>query len=415
MEGILSLIILFQLTIDIACFKAEDNFSLCEVYITIPYSELSYQEEEGLLKSTYQMNLKVESQDKEQEIYEQLDRTSYINSYEQAESRDLHILDELGLFLEEGKYSLEVELISGQNKKKIQKLLQIESFDTTLSLSDIELATKIETTEEEGKFVKNGLRVIPHPQAIFGRRYPILYAYTEIYNLRENIEYEVEYSILDTSKTVIKSLPPKKTLAEAADIAETGGINVAAFKEGTYILKIKVTQNGDTVAREKPFYGIESFEKEEEFELTEEELKYYDLIQYLASPKDIELYNSLPGRAKHHFLINFWRKLGRPFLDLFVERIKYVDDHFSSGIQKGRDSDQGRIWIKYGKPDETESYPLETTYRPCEKWIYYMKGSIIFIFVDKSGYGRYELIYSNIPEYPSLPDYIKWINPEILE
>ena len=50
------------------------------------------------------------------------------------------------------------------------------------------------------------------------------------------------------------------------------------------------------------------------------------------------------------------------------------------------------IYIRYGPPDEIESHPFELDSPPYEIWRYYSL-DLVFIFVDKSGVGDYELVY----------------------
>ncbi|MCK4352759.1 GWxTD domain-containing protein [candidate division WOR-3 bacterium] len=411
--GILLLIIPFQISLDIARFKAENNLNLCEVYISIPYSDLSYKEEKGILKSTFKIRLNIKSPESKT-LSRVWDRISYINSYEQAKSRELHALDKLDLFLESGKYDLELEILGNGIAKRARKSFEIIDFDTSFSLSDIEFATKIESAEE-GKFIKNGLQIIPHPQAIFGKRYSILYIYAEIYNLKKDSPYKVDYLIFNTSGKIVKKLPAKSSIPKASDIAETGGINIITLKEGTYIFKLQITQDNKTIQKERPFYIVKGLKNREEFKLTAEELKYYDLIQYVATSKELEFYNNLSEEAKPNFLVSFWRKVGKSLLNTLISRIKYADAHFPSINELGRDSAKGRIWIKYGKPDEIESYSADPSYRACDKWLYYSKGGMTFIFVDKSSCGRYTLVWSNTKEEQTDPNYKKWVNPELLE
>ena len=49
------------------------------------------------------------------------------------------------------------------------------------------------------------------------------------------------------------------------------------------------------------------------------------------------------------------------FKEEFYERIAYANEHFSSG-KPGRLTDRGRIYIKFGKPDEIESHPAGGLY-----------------------------------------------------
>src|ERR1044071_5449508 len=70
------------------------------------------------------------------------------------------------------------------------------------------------------------------------------------------------------------------------------------------------------------------------------------------------------------------------FKDQFYERVAYANEHFSSG-KAGGFTDRGRIYIKFGKPDDVESHPAGGTYDrpsyegggttstyPFEMWFY---------------------------------------------
>ena len=91
----------------------------------------------------------------------------------------------------------------------------------------------------------------------------------------------------------------------------------------------------------------------------------------------------------------------------YYERITYANEHYSSG-KPGTKTDRGRIYIKFGKPDEIESHPSGGTYQrmsyegsgtitayPFEKWFYrHLPGvgsGIEIEFVDPTGSGEYRL------------------------
>ncbi len=95
------------------------------------------------------------------------------------------------------------------------------------------------------------------------------------------------------------------------------------------------------------------------------------------------------------------------FKEEFYERVAYANEHFSSG-KPGRLTDRGRIYIKFGKPDQIESHPAGGSYErpsyegggststyPFEKWFYRNlpnAGSGIELeFVDPTGTGEYRL------------------------
>ena len=95
------------------------------------------------------------------------------------------------------------------------------------------------------------------------------------------------------------------------------------------------------------------------------------------------------------------------FKQEFYERIAYANEHFSSG-KPGMLTDRGRIYIKFGKPDEVESHPAggfyerasyegsgSTSTYPFEKWFYRyipnVRSGVELEFVDPTGSGEYRL------------------------
>src|SRR5215813_8225853 len=95
------------------------------------------------------------------------------------------------------------------------------------------------------------------------------------------------------------------------------------------------------------------------------------------------------------------------FKEEFYERIAYANEHFASG-KPGRLTDRGRIYIKFGKPDEIQSYPAGGLYErpysegggststyPFEKWFYRyipnVRSGVEIEFVDPTGSGEYRL------------------------
>lgn len=393
-------LLISQLNIDVAKFFAENNFTRCEVYINLPYNFLTYKKEEDKLKSEFKLKLLVNNK-----LINEWNKISYINSYEEAETRNLNIIEQIDLFLEPGKYNIEIEIISDDKKLNKSKVIEVLPHPLSICISDIQLSSDIKE-EKEGKFVKNGLFILPNPQCIFWEN--TLYGYAEIYNLKDK-ECKISYKIITVNDTEL--IFEKPLIPKGKDIIEVEALDISKLENGKYILRIEVSQGNDFAVNEKEFFIIR------EVDFTEEEMKYYDQIQYVASNDELSLYNRLNAEGKKNFIKQFWKKKGKALLNTLIERIKYADEKFSSGTERGKDSDRGWIWIKYGEPDEVVRLPITPSYPECEKWTYFSK-NCVFIFVDKLSCGRWELVYSKTSsaekEYTD-PNYIKWVNPEILE
>ncbi|MBU1355334.1 MAG: GWxTD domain-containing protein [Candidatus Edwardsbacteria bacterium] len=82
------------------------------------------------------------------------------------------------------------------------------------------------------------------------------------------------------------------------------------------------------------------------------------------------------------------------YRDTHYEKINYANSSFGSSIRPGWRTDMGRIYIKYGQPDEIEKHPFEIDSPPYEVWYFYQEGLKI-IFLDRHGFGDYRIVYAN--------------------
>ena len=94
------------------------------------------------------------------------------------------------------------------------------------------------------------------------------------------------------------------------------------------------------------------------------------------------------------------------YREAYYERVAYANEHFSSGV-RGVKTDRGRIYLKYGKPDEIESHPSGGAYTlasyegsgststyPFEIWWYRNLPGLSDVeveFVDPTGTGEYRI------------------------
>jgi GWxTD domain-containing protein len=117
---------------------------------------------------------------------------------------------------------------------------------------------------------------------------------------------------------------------------------------------------------------------------------------------------------REQFIMIFWSHRDtdpdtkeNEYKEQYYERVAYADEHFSSG-KPGRLTDRGRVYIKFGKPDEIESHPSGGSYQrpsyegggststyPFEKWFYRhipnVRSGVELEFVDPTGSGEYRL------------------------
>src|SRR5712692_7180198 len=119
------------------------------------------------------------------------------------------------------------------------------------------------------------------------------------------------------------------------------------------------------------------------------------------------------NEEREQFIGEFWRRRDpdpdteeNEYREAYYERVAYVNEHFASGIP-GYKTDRGRIYLKYGKPDEVESHPAGGAYErepdegggststyPFERWFYRNipgRSGASIEFVDPTGSGEYRI------------------------
>jgi GWxTD domain-containing protein len=174
---------------------------------------------------------------------------------------------------------------------------------------------------------------------------------------------------------------------------------------------------------DKPKSGKSKQDKPKRNKNSSDEAQHYkkwleEDVAFIISEEEKSVYKSLKNdEERDSFIEDFWRRRNpdqrsgeNAFKEEHYRRIAYANEHFTSGIP-GWKTDRGRIYITWGKPDETDSHPTGGSYNrpmnegggttstyPFEKWWYrHIDGigdDIEIEFVDQSGTGEYRMAMS---------------------
>ncbi|HEX7878816.1 MAG TPA: GWxTD domain-containing protein [Candidatus Eisenbacteria bacterium] len=143
---------------------------------------------------------------------------------------------------------------------------------------------------------------------------------------------------------------------------------------------------------------------EERFEIDESRLNVLDdadmirgVLAYIADNEELVRLENLPVDSLATFWDQFWRRRDpskdtprNENRDEFMRRVEYVNAGYSI-MDAGWRSDMGRIYIRYGAPDQVEKVPYTSEGPPHEIW-YYTERNLRFVFVDSEGFGRFRLV-----------------------
>jgi GWxTD domain-containing protein len=136
---------------------------------------------------------------------------------------------------------------------------------------------------------------------------------------------------------------------------------------------------------------------------------------YIITDRERDAFNDLKTDPEREmFIYQFWERRNptpgaatNPFKEEHYRRIAFANDHFP-GTVPGWKTDRGRIYIKYGPPNEIESHPAGGAYKrpetdgggevqthPFEQWRYrWIEGvgtNVFMEFVDVENNGDYHM------------------------
>jgi GWxTD domain-containing protein len=207
----------------------------------------------------------------------------------------------------------------------------------------------------------------------------------------------VKVDVIDSSGTEIWS-EVKPIEAGRRNHFYDGEVDVKLLGLGGYMFRVSLLGPGDRVEirREKPFYvtGNDRW-LEDHFEFA------LEFLRHIASQAELEVLKSATEGDRMTRWREFWEKRD-PFPATpvnegqveFYRRLKYVNQTFSTHIEKGWLTDRGRVYLSLGPPDEVIVRPGVNIFGKWETWIYdrSLGFKVILYFEDRGFTDDYRLV-----------------------
>jgi GWxTD domain-containing protein len=161
---------------------------------------------------------------------------------------------------------------------------------------------------------------------------------------------------------------------------------------GNYTLEVALAEGKSRWRVERAFEVEESGPpRGREFE------RVLEPLSFIGDPEEVEHLRALPPDEQPQGWDDFWKRRD-PTPDTprnealleFIRRLRYAEQHFQT-FGPGWRSDMGRIYIKFGAPDQVETRPATSQSPLLEVW-YYNQPYRRFVFADREGFGRFTLV-----------------------
>ncbi|MBN8685176.1 MAG: GWxTD domain-containing protein [Chitinophagales bacterium] len=330
-----------------------------------------------------------------------------------------------------GEYTLELSLQDAHDAENNATLTRNISIliGNGLYMSELQLLRQVSPAENpENPFVKNGLYMEPLPFNFYDRDATAMTFYAEVYNAEKVIPagtpYVVRYMIDEElgngqRKQVSLGNQRKKPMANDRVLVQ---LDISKLPSGNYFLQVELYNHLNELInvrnlsfqRSNPFLDINNItnadlKKQFVSELNEKDLRYcLRALSPLQRGTEVETIRTIlksGDTTQMQFFVFRWfaeRSPNNPreAYEQFLELANAVDKKFYTAYGYGFENDRGRIFMKYGKPDDMIHVEDEPSAPPYEIWIYYNfprtnQKNVKFLFYNPTLAGEdYVLLHS---------------------
>lgn len=331
------------------------------------------------------------------------------------------LVGQMGYVVPVGEYHLRItaiDTLAPSRRDTFSVEIPISEPLATLYSSDLELCTNIRQSTNTGDpFYKNAHEVVPNPTLLFGTaNYPVVFHYLELYNLKSEETYTVKTILADGAGKPLQENSRKRKYGFGNSV-ELGTTNATKLASGKYLFQVLLLSSSSEplLKIEKPFFVYNpqmmqpavsnaGMRETSLSGLSAEELaQEFDQARYLASQQEINTFAQISSaEGRREFLGKFWDeaeagKMG--YIPIkredYLMRIRRANERYRALSREGWKTDRGRVLSLYGEPEEVDRRPSSEGGKPHEIWSYYqIENGVVFVFVDRTGFGDYVLVHS---------------------
>lgn len=347
------------------------------------------------------------------------------------------IVDQRRYALPYGTYVVEMTLTDRNNhaQKILTKPLLVDLDQTHTSLSSIALIDTYVKADENGNsaadgkplnkdYIKSGLYMTPLILNLYANNQNNLLFYAEAYNcqLSKDSQLLANYSIKkDGETTPIKGLSSFKKITAKPVVPLFGEFDISQLPTGNYNLFIELKdRNNVLVCLKKVFFQRVKISERTAEDLAREQANgnaineldipslHYQLKTFwpIANVNEWATIEELQKQNNRDTLLNFINRFWTSRDSVspinawanYEEQVKQANNQFGTSINYGFETDRGRVYLKYGPPNQLTDMPHEPSAYPYQIWQYYnipSQGAVKFVFYTHNRVtNEYELIHS---------------------
>ena len=371
----------------------------------IARSELLFERSSAGYRAGYSILVIFRSEKNDREVAgDTFTRDLRVARYAETTSRGADLIDHVTFRIPEGRYQVIVALTDLTAERTSSANLEIEVPGVSAGqiwFTDLSFGT-VRPDSSPGGAPFSALE--PNPSRRFGENLDRLAVTAEIVDNRPagavDSTYQLHYLILSELQAEVAkgdtSLPRGGTrtpflIHPRLEILDPGPYRFV-LELRKPLIPVKGKKKATPIRREKAFTVDQTAAS-----VALDPRNALDVIRYIANESELmEIDRLQTTEEKRLFWQSFWRRRDpspdtpqNEAMDEFYRRVQYSNQQFGAGVP-GWKTDRGRVYIVNGQPDEVVRNPFNFDRPPEEIWYYYRERRT-YVFVDRDGFGRYEL------------------------
>jgi GWxTD domain-containing protein len=209
---------------------------------------------------------------------------------------------------------------------------------------------------------------MPNAQRRYGLLLSELPIYFEVYDFRNTEPGDtvlVRYTIVNSSgNPMFKTENPMSI--SGVRLGSTALFDISSLPTGDYLLVLDIiSDQGEVLAStERKFDVLWSV-----YSWGRYEIEALGDLHYVLTEQEMERFKSLSAAEREGFLKEFWAEIdptpgtgANEALTEHFRRVRHADQHYGVAGMRGALTDRGRLYIKYGHPDDIQSHYSDYDY-----------------------------------------------------
>ncbi|RMG66693.1 MAG: GWxTD domain-containing protein [Calditrichaeota bacterium] len=372
-------------------FSEDGQERVVRMYVQMINDDITFLQRDSIYQGEVQIDVFLTSSDKKFTFNRSVTRKVEATKFAQTNSREISNVFLTEIPVQPGEYQAVVTVTDKNSGKQVNRkiIFNVPDFsDYPFMISDILVFTDYET-DSLGRIVS----FQPNLTGNFDRQSPYVFLYFNTFSKDTTDSLIIGYVVRDPNGMI--GIRNQYQVSPKGGVFRKHFIRLPRdqFDKSNYAVEVIAQQGEKQFALKKhfSFYWTVSPYSPKDLDLALEQLRY------IAREDSIRYFRNKSFEEKQAFFQRFWKRMDpnpetekNELMDEYYRRVNYANRYFTSPGEAGWKSDRGRIFIKFGQPDDVERHPFEINSQPFEIWRYYSLRKT-FLFIDRTGFGDYYL------------------------